>query len=286
MHGALSRCLRNLQEEQQMSTVCCPPWTSTLPHWLLCRVTSHLIGPTARQATLPRWVTCNYRPLGATAQPFLALLEGPHMEALSSILPLQPINKAAATAAAVSGRPLYPFRLLVQEFNKSGTHAPWVIYHVPTGTVYLDQQLVENVQQLPYSMSGFVKEFAELMFDHLLSPSSAASNQTFDASGLGQTFGTAAAAATSLTLASQVPLWFCIGCPIVLGMLFPFAFNFGLGAIADELCTHYNLPADECTQLWYSAFALAMILSFVSVIPIVSICRLAQCARSSPASSL
>lgn len=74
--------------------------------------------------------------------------------------------------------------------------------------------------------------------------------QTFDASGLGQTFGTAAAAATSLTLASQVPLWFCIGCPIVLGMLFPFAFNFGLGAIADELCTHYNLPADECTQLW------------------------------------
>lgn len=70
------------------------------------------LGPTARQATLPRWVTCNYRPLGATAQPFLALLEGPHMEALSSILPLQPINKAAATAAAVSGRPLYPFRSL------------------------------------------------------------------------------------------------------------------------------------------------------------------------------
>lgn len=36
----------------------------------------------------------------------------------------------------------------------------------------------------------------------------------------------------------------------------------------------------------YSAFALAMILSFASVIPIVSICRLAQCATSSPAPSL
>lgn len=73
--------------------------------------------------------------------------------------------------------------------------------------------------------------------------------QRFDLSALGQAFSSAAAAA-SLTLASQVPLWFCIGCPIVLGMLFPFAFNFGLGAIADELCTYYNLPADECTQLW------------------------------------
>ena len=72
--------------------------------------------------------------------------------------------------------------------------------------------------------------------------------QAFDASGLGQIFSTAAAAGLALT--TQVPLWFCIGCPIVLGMLFPFAFNFGLGAIADELCTYYNLPADECTQLW------------------------------------
>ena len=60
----------------------------------------------------------------------------------------------------------------------------------------------------------------------------------------------AAAAAASLAVASQIPLWFCISCPIVLGMLFPFAFNFGLGAIADELCTYYSLPADACTQLW------------------------------------
>lgn len=49
--------------------------------------------------------------------------------------------------------------------------------HGNTGHVWMTCRLVENVQQLPYSMSGFVKEFAELMFDHLLSPSSAASNQ-------------------------------------------------------------------------------------------------------------
>lgn len=31
-------------------------------------------------------------------------------------------------------------RLLVQEFNKSEGHAPWAVYHVPSGTVYLDKQ--------------------------------------------------------------------------------------------------------------------------------------------------
>ena len=73
--------------------------------------------------------------------------------------------------------------------------------------------------------------------------------QASTGSYLGGIFSGAAAAA-SLAVASQTPLWFCITCPIVLGMLFPFAFNFGLGAIADELCTYYNLPADACTQLW------------------------------------
>lgn len=43
----------------------------------------------------------------------------------------------------------------------------------------------------------------------------------------------------------------------------------------------------SCCFCRYSAFALAMILSFASVIPIVSICRLAQCAKpSSPGPGL
>ena len=41
---------------------------------------------------------------------------------------------------------------------------------------------------------------------------------------------------------------------------------------------HFVFPSCHCR---YSAFALAMILSFASVIPIVSICRLAQCAKPS-----
>jgi hypothetical protein len=30
----------------------------------------------------------------------------------------------------------------------------------------------------------------------------------------------------------QVPLWWCIVCPLVLGMLAPFIFNFGLTAVS------------------------------------------------------
>ena len=33
----------------------------------------------------------------------------------------------------------------------------------------------------------------------------------------------------------QVPLWFCIVCPLVLGLLTPFLFNFGLTAAAEAI---------------------------------------------------
>ena len=51
------------------------------------------------------------RPIDAEAQPFLTLVDGQYQEALPGILPLGPINRAAVTAAAVIGKPLYPFRL-------------------------------------------------------------------------------------------------------------------------------------------------------------------------------
>lgn len=138
--------------------------------------------------------------------------------------------------------------------------------------------ILDNMKEVPVNMANHMADFASQLFGHLSGTKIADVQEASTGSYLGGIFGGAAAAA-SLAVASQIPLWFCITCPIVLGMLFPFAFNFGLGAVADELCTYYNLPADACTQLWYSAFALAMILSFASVLPIVTICRLAQCAK-------
>ena len=55
---------------------------------------------------------CVLRPTDHSAPPFMTVVEGQYQKALSSILPLGPINKAAATTAAVLRKPLYPFRLL------------------------------------------------------------------------------------------------------------------------------------------------------------------------------
>ena len=48
----------------------------------------------------------------------------------------------------------------------------------------------------------------------------------------------------------QTPLWVCLACPIVLGMLIPFALNSVLGEVAQHLCDLYQMPTDECNELW------------------------------------
>lgn len=60
----------------------------------------------------------------------------------------------------------------------------------------------------------------------------------------------AAVAALALGAAGQVPIWFCVACPAVLGLLAPFFFNFALGELADAACVRFNLPQDACTELW------------------------------------
>ena len=59
-----------------------------------------------------------------------------------------------------------------------------------------------------------------------------------------------AATAALLAFSASVPTWFCIACPIVLGMLAPFILNMGFGAAAELTCEHYRLPQDECNELW------------------------------------
>jgi hypothetical protein len=49
---------------------------------------------------------------------------------------------------------------------------------------------------------------------------------------------------------AQVPIWFCVACPAVLGLLAPLVINAGLGALADTACRHWQLPAEECNDLW------------------------------------
>lgn len=97
------------------------------------------------------------------------------------------------------------------------------------------------------------------------------------AAELGQLFSRAGAAALAVALASQVPLWWCIACPTILGLLAPLIFNYGLAAAAEQVCTALELPAEACADLWWGAFALAMVLSLASAVPIVYLCRLPEC---------
>lgn len=60
----------------------------------------------------------------------------------------------------------------------------------------------------------------------------------------------AAVAALALGVAGQVPVWFCVACPAVLGLLAPLLFNFAFGELADAACVRFNLPQDACNELW------------------------------------
>ena len=96
---------------------------------------------------------------------------------------------------------------------------------------------------------------------------------------IANTIATAGTAALTVLLASQLPLWWCLACPITLGLLAPFIFNFGLTAAAEQMCAVLELPSDECADLWWGAFALALVLSLGAAVPIVYICRLPDCVK-------
>ena len=67
---------------------------------------------------------------------------------------------------------------------------------------------------------------------------------------LGPFLAKAAAIAVSLTIGYQTPIWFCVACPVVLGLLAPLIINAGAGAVAEAACEHYSLPEADCAELW------------------------------------
>ncbi len=68
--------------------------------------------------------------------------------------------------------------------------------------------------------------------------------------GAASVFAAAAGSAVSLAFLARIPLWFCLACPVVLGMLAPFLFNYGLTATAEAVCAQLQLPAQDCADLW------------------------------------
>lgn len=78
---------------------------------------------------------------------------------------------------------------------------------------------------------------------------------------------------------NKLPFWWCLACPIALGSLVPLVLNYGLTEIADEICVALELSDQECADLWWGAFSIALILSLGSAIPIVYACGLPECGR-------
>ena len=67
---------------------------------------------------------------------------------------------------------------------------------------------------------------------------------------LGAFIAKAAAIAASVAIGYQTPIWFCVACPAVLGLLAPLIINAGAGAVANAACEHYSLPDADCAELW------------------------------------
>lgn len=208
---------------------------------------------------------------------------------LTAAFPLHPINAAAAALEALrGGRRLHALTLETAHLplcaSASGACAVW---EGASGRVVLHSGLLERMatfKGLPELLEAATQALVARL-EPWRDPDAAA-DPIGGAWALGQRFAAAAAGALAAAAAAQVPLWFCIACPVILGLLAPFVFNLGLAAAAEELCAALELPAGECEDLWWAAFALALVLSLASAAPIVYLCRLPECARRRPSAAV
>ena len=156
---------------------------------------------------------------------------------------------------------------------------PCAVWDVGTGRVVLHSGLVSAMAGLD-GLHAVVGAFAGRLAEQVAAAvRAAAPGGVAGLPALAALFARASAAGAVLVLAGQLPIWFCIACPTILGLVAPFLFNYGLTAAAEQLCRQMQLPGQECEDLWWGAFALAMALSLGSAIPIVYICRLPDCIK-------
>jgi hypothetical protein len=217
--------------------------------------------------------------------------------ALADALPLNALDAIATTIEnrVLDGRRLYPFVIETAHFPMCASgRGACAVWEASSGRIVLHYDLAKRIiamRGLPQLLEAFALQFAQF----LSSPSTAASSDSRQGNVLGQAIppqtdtsstrnnvagliSQAAAAALPLAFASQ-PLWWCFVCPIALGLLAPLAINFGLTAAAEQVCSALQLPTQDCNDLWWAAFAAAMVLSLASAVPIVYICHLPDCVK-------
>eukprot|EP00798_Chlamydomonas_sp_ICE-L_P023008 gene23009-30200_t len=226
-------------------------------------------------------------------QPWITVAEGMLPESL-----VQSLNVVAQGLEAALGRSLYPLDLRSLDFSAGSgpqhpnstfhtsaglqfTH-PFAVWDASLGVVHIDKSIVEGTWKLPN-----VEAMMQLLSDTFISGMSNALHKVSSLNQMVQRpadlwsyIGPVAAAAVPAAFALvPPPLWFCALCPALLGLLFPLLWNVVIEKTAAMLCEKMKLEDDECFDLLLGALALAFILSLASVIPIIYICKMSECAH-------
>jgi len=218
------------------------------------------------------------------SQPFVSAAPGVNASVLESVFPLSTLSATAPIieTAILRGRHLHAFTIETAQLPMCGTAAgACALWEASSGKVVIDSGLIERLSHTP-GISQLTNAFARIFPLRLVELTEREGLQTVklgSAGALAEVIGKAAVAAVAGALLAELPLWWCFACPIALGMLAPLAFNFGLTAAAEQVCGVLQLSAEECSDLWWAAFALAMVLSLAAAVPIVYACRLPDCIK-------
>ncbi|MEW5298553.1 MAG: hypothetical protein WDW36_001664 [Sanguina aurantia] len=228
-----------------------------------------------------------------SSTPFLSVDSG--AEALLKLQPL--VNSAAAVLEAARGRRLYPLTVKTSAFGINdasgqgfGEGRPYAIYDVSRGEVLLKEacwQQPTDGDGMFLETLGLVAATVQLFVNNIATQLKALGDQSLlHVGSLQALLAPAATIAIAGAFAGGPPLWFCILCPTLLGLLAPLAINFGLGGAAGQVCQRLALDDDACFDLFLGALGLGMVLSLASAVPIFFVCRLQQCARGTNATAL
>jgi hypothetical protein len=201
------------------------------------------------------------------------------------------INAMGHTYEAATGRRLFPVRAefitsAEQERRCEGgsAAASRVSWELSTGRMVVvvsgDASGADNAisATLPL-ISALARQVAARVAESAAAAAAPSSTTQAPASAaaavatLGASF--AAAAATAVAL----PLWQCIGCVALLGLLFPLAINAALGAAVDAACAALKLDPTSCFDLSLGALFAGVVLAALSSVPIYALCRLAECGK-------
>lgn len=217
------------------------------------------------------------------AQPFFAFDPPSPSSASPEAAVASLINSMAAVFEAATGRRLFPLRAVLAlpsdiarcGGGKTAPSRPLVSWEPSTNTMVVRRA----------SGGEFYTGSAAVLFPLALD---AARRVAGGAAGaeIGAAAAAVQAAHAAVAAALFIPLWQCLACVAILGLLFPLAINVALGVAVDAACAAMALDPTSCFDLALGALFAGVVLAALSSVAIFRMCRLAQCRRTTTAAAL